>query len=343
MMKVLVTGGTGFLGRHLATRLVRQGDNVRVLARKTSSIDHLPQGVEIVYGDLKDKASLEMAVKGADVVYHTAAAMRGSLQEYEQSTVNGTARMLELALQTGVKRFVHISSIIVYQVYELEKNAVVDENCPYVRRPDQYGPYTRSKIQAEKLAVRFHKKGLPVVVVRPGLIYGPYSKVLFPHVGYSLGHGLFAIIGDGDNLLPLTYVENTVEAILLAGAKDEAIGRAYHIVDGVEVTQREYLKRYMAATGQNFIVTTLPLSLLFGLASIIEQLRRFGLCNSASLPSKYGLASKWKSLRFDTSKAQKDLLWHPSIGLEEGLRRTFEWYMSQKVSVQPIKALKITR
>jgi nucleoside-diphosphate-sugar epimerase len=334
MMKVLVTGGTGFLGRHLATRLVRQGDDVRVLARKTSSIDHLPQGVEIVYGDLKDKASLEMAVKGADVVYHAAAAMRGSWQEYEQSTINGTARMLELSLQTGVKRFVHISSIIVYEVYELGKNAIVDESCPYVRAPEQYGPYTRSKVAAEKLAFDFLKKGLPVVVVRPGLVYGPYSKVLFPHVGYSLGGRLFFIIGRGDNLLPLTYIDNIVDAILLAGAKEGAVGHVYHIVDEVEITQREYLKKYIAATNQKFIVTAVPLSLLFRLAALIEQLRRFGLLNSASLPSKYGLASKWKSLTFDTSKARKQLNWHPRISLEEGLKRTFDWY---KGSGQPVQ------
>jgi nucleoside-diphosphate-sugar epimerase len=325
-MKVLVTGATGFLGSHLVAQLVRRGDAVRVLTRKTSKTGYLPQGVEIVYGDLKDEESLRPAIEGTDIVYHAAAAMRGSWQEYEESTINGTARMLELSWQAGVKRFVHISSIIVYQVYELEKNAIVDESCPYVRDPERYGPYTRSKVEAEKLAFRFHKKGLPVVVVRPGLIYGPYGKVLFPHVGYALGGRLFFIIGRGDNLLPLTYVENTVDAILLAAIREEAIGQTYNIVDGVEITQREYLGKYIAATQANFHTLSVPFSLLLFLTALVEQLGDLGMMNIASLPSKYGLRSKWKSLKFDSSKAQRELYWHPRIGLEEGLKRTFEWY-----------------
>jgi nucleoside-diphosphate-sugar epimerase len=95
-MKVLVTGATGFLGSHLVAALVRRGDTVRVLCRTTSNTDRLPSGVEIVYGDLRNEDGLAAAIDGVDVVYHAGAAMRGSWQEYEQSTVNGTARMLEL-------------------------------------------------------------------------------------------------------------------------------------------------------------------------------------------------------------------------------------------------------
>jgi nucleoside-diphosphate-sugar epimerase len=326
-MKVLVTGATGFLGSHLVSRLVQQDDEVRALARKTSKIDHLPQqGVEIVYGDLKDRTSLQRAVEGVDIVYHAGAAMSGSWEEYEESTVKGTERMLELSLDAGVKRFVHISTIAVYRVYGLEKNSIIDENCPSEETPEKVGPYARAKVEAEKRVWRFYEKGLPVVVIRPGIIYGPRGKILFPHLGFPLKAGLFVIIGKGNHLLPLTYVDNTVDAILLVATREESVGQAYHIVDDGEITQREYLKKYMAATHSKFITLSVPFSLLLFSAILAEQLKKLKALNKSSSLSRYSLVSKWTSLRFDASKAKKELGWRPKVSLEEGLKRTFEWY-----------------
>lgn len=326
-MKVLVTGASGFLGSHLVSRLARQGDEVRALARRSSKTDHLRQpGVEIVYGDLKDRESLRRAVEGVDMVYHAGAALSGSWQEFEESTIKGTERMLELALAAKVKRFVHISSLAIYQVYELKKNTLVEETYAYEKAPEKVGNYTHSKVEAEQLAFRFYEKGLPVVAVRPGIIYGPRGKVLFPHLGYLLKNKLFVLIGQGDNLLPLTYIDNTVDAILLAAEKREAVGHAYNIVDAEEITQKVYLEKYMAATHSRFVVVSLPFSLLLSSITLVEQLRKSGVLNGAASPSRYGLTSKYKSLRFDTSKAKKELSWEQKISLAEGLKCTFEWY-----------------
>jgi nucleoside-diphosphate-sugar epimerase len=326
-MKVLVTGATGFLGGHLASRLVRQGDEVRALARRTSKIGHFrQQGVEVVYGDLKDRETLQHAVDGMEIVYHAGAAMSGSWKDFEESTIKGTERMLELSLEAGVKRFVHVSSLAVYQVYELQKNTLVNENNPYEKTPEKVGHYAHSKVEAEKLAFRFHEKGLPVVIVRPGIIYGPRGKVLFPHIGYPVKNKLFVIIGNGDNLLPLTYIDNTVEAILSAGAKEGVLGQAYNIVDDEAITQREYLEKYMAATHSRFLTLSMPFSLLLLSILLVEQMRNLGILTKASSPSMYGLVAKYKSLRFDTCKAKKELNWHPEISLEEGLKNTFDWY-----------------
>jgi 2-alkyl-3-oxoalkanoate reductase len=309
------------------TRLAQDWHDVHALVRPTSKTDHLPkERVTLITGDLKDKESLRRAICGIEVVFHAGAAVSGPREELETSTIRGTRYMLELAQAEGVKRFVHISSLSVYQVYQLQRNAIVDETCPVESMAERIGPYAHAKVEAEKLAMAYADQGLPVVVVRPGLIYGPRGTVLFPHLGYAIKNRLFAVVGSGTNLLPLTYVDNAVEGIVLAANSETAVGRAYTIVDGDEITQKEYLRRFLTAAKLNFFVVSIPFPLLLGTVKVVEQLRKTGILGSKSGPTVYGLASKYKSLRFDTTKARTELRWSPRVTLEEGLQRTFTWY-----------------
>ncbi|MBE9069915.1 NAD-dependent epimerase/dehydratase family protein [Leptolyngbya cf. ectocarpi LEGE 11479] len=325
-MKVLVTGATGFLGGHLVAKLMQAGDQVRILARPTAKVESLQQqDVEIVYGDLSDQTSLKTAVDGVDVVYHLGAAMGGSWANYEDITVRGTQRMLEVSLAAGVQRFVHISSLAVYQVYGLKRNAIIDETRPCDPTPEKVGSYCRSKVEAEKIVLQYYGKGLPVTIIRPGLIYGPRGRVMFPHIGQFLKNKIFLLIGQGTNLLPFTYVENTVEAIRLAGVSETAVGQIYQVVDDSEITQREYLNKFMAATRSQFPTLPIPFFLFIVAAFLVDRLKTVGLLKSSTF-SQYGVISKYKSLRFDSSKAKKELNWAPHIGIEEGLSKTFAWY-----------------
>jgi nucleoside-diphosphate-sugar epimerase len=332
-MEILVTGATGFLGRHLVSRLAGDGHTVRALARQGSQVDHLRQAsVTLVYGDLKDRESLQRAVDGVEMVYHAGAAMRGSWQEYGESTVQGTEQMLDLSLAAGVKRFVHISSLAVYQVHDLPRNAVVDEHTPYDPTPQRIGAYAYSKIEAEKAALAFYAKGLPVTVVRPGVIYGPHGKVLFPHLGYFVKKA-FVLIGRGDNLLPLTYIDNTVDALLLAAQHEQAIGQIYNVTDGVTITQKEYLEQFKQATQSTFPVIPVPMPLLLLPLALVEQLKALGVSKLPSA-SRYGLTSKYKSLYFDSTKAKQELGWRPQVSLADGLHRTFDWHNNQAAIYQ---------
>jgi predicted dehydrogenase/nucleoside-diphosphate-sugar epimerase len=327
----LVTGATGFIGSHLVARLVEDGHQVRALARTSSDLSYLQQQpVEIAYGDLRDERALKHALKGIDIVYHAGAAMRGSWEEYHESTIRGTERMLSLSLEAGVQRFVHLSSLVVYHVYDKPRNACITESCPYEENAKAVGPYAHAKVEAEKLVFRFYEQGLPVSVIRPGLVYGPRGPVMFPHIGYRVHKKIFVAIGKGDNLIPFTYIGNTVDAIMLASENPEAIGQAFHIVDDGDITQRQYLARYMAETLARFKTVSLPFPLLLLAIKQVDLLRRLGVLKPASAPSYYGLVTKYKSLRYDTSKAKKDLQWQPQVTLEEGLKRTFEWYRSSK-------------
>ena len=124
-----------------------------------------------------------------------------------------------------MKRFVHISSITVYRTWDHGREALIDETSPWDPYPERLGPYAHSKIEAEKRALRYLRQGLPVVLIRPGIIYGPGGRVMHPNVGYFVTNKLFLLVGRGDNLLPLTYVDNTVDGIWLAHSSGKAVGQ----------------------------------------------------------------------------------------------------------------------
>ena len=120
-MKILITGASGFLGRHLVKRLADEGHSIKALVRQTSRIDHLKKlNVDIVFGDLKDAASFESAVKESEIIYHLGATTHGTPLDFEESTIKGTQQLLQAALNAKVKKFIHISSIVVYKTYNLK-------------------------------------------------------------------------------------------------------------------------------------------------------------------------------------------------------------------------------
>jgi 2-alkyl-3-oxoalkanoate reductase len=321
-MKVLVTGATGFLGSRLVSALAARGDAVRALSRGAGVESRLQRAnVEIVRGDMKDRDSLRKAIAGVDAVCHAAAAMRGSWREYAETTIRGTEWMLESAREAGVKRFVHISSITVYRTGGLGKEALIDETCPLDPDPERRGPYVHSKIEAEKHAYRYLRQGLPVVVIRPGIIYGPGGRVMHPNVGYFVTKKLFLLVGGGDNPLPLTYVDNTIDGILLALSADKTAGQVYNLVDGVAITQKEFLDRYRTSVDGRFFTLSLPLPLLLAGAALIRHLKCLGI--TAIVSTAYGFKAQYANIRFDATKARRELGWQPRIALEEGLRRFF--------------------
>ena len=321
-MKVLVTGATGFLGSRLVSALAARGDAVRALSRGTDGESRL-QGTdtEIVRGDMKDRESLRRALAGVDAVCHAAAAMSGSWQEYVETTIRGTEWMLELSREAGIKRFVHISTITVYRTADLERGAFIDETSSLDPDPGRLGPYVHAKVEAEKHACRHLQQGLPVVVIRPGIIFGPGGRLLHPSVGYFVTKKLFLLVGDGTNPLPLTYVDNTVDGILLALSAEQAVGQTYNLVDGAAITQKEFLDHYRAAVDDRFVAISLPLPLLLAGAALAGRLKRFGL--PAIDTTVYGFKAQYANVRFDAAKASRELGWRPRISLKDGLRRTF--------------------
>ncbi len=238
-------------------------------------------------------------------MYHCGAATKGSWSDYLEATIRGTDRVLAASVAVGVKRFVYISSLSVYGVAQLKDGELVTEGAPYEPHPGQRGYYAHSKIEAEKLVTRYaNEQGLPITILRPGTIYGPRGKIFFPRIGYSFKNKIFVIIGRGDNLLPLVYVENLVEAIRLAGMREEAIGQIYNIVDDNQITQRKYLNELIARTGLKALTLHVPFRVVYLTASLLEAQAAVVRSKNPPLLSRYRLACGAKNLQYDTSLAK---------------------------------------
>ncbi|MBE0525017.1 MAG: SDR family NAD(P)-dependent oxidoreductase, partial [Methanosarcinales archaeon] len=225
-MKVFVTGGTGFTGGHLVRRLVKEGHDVGVLARKTSNTQLLEKhGVEIITGDITDKDMVKKAVNGFDRVYHIAAMYRegGGISEkpFWDVNVEGTKNMLEASVHANVDRFIHCST---GGVHGNISKPPANESYPY--NPGDV--YQKSKLEGEKLALDYFARGLPGVVIRPTGIYGP-GDLRFLKLFKSIQTGKFVMIGNGEVLYHLVYIDDLVEGFVLCGKKDIAVGQTYII------------------------------------------------------------------------------------------------------------------
>lgn len=327
----LVTGATGFIGSHLVTRLLADGVTVRALVRRNSA--HAGRlvdcDVEIVEGDLTEPALLAAATRGAQVVYHVGAPMGRSWTEHRDTTIQGTAHLLGAAIDAGVERFVHVSTLAVYDLARARAGTVITEDWPYQDAAGQMGAYAYAKIEAEKRVFDAGaRRGLPVTVVRPGIVLGPRGQVFFPHLGYRIGDRLFIVPGDARVPLPLTSVESTVDGIRKTATSPRAVGRAYNLVDDGAITIADYLRGFIEATGTGARIVVLPFIAPFVATAGYELAARIGLL-PAGITSRAQLRWKRARVRFDTTRARTELGWTPAMPLEAALSRTFAWYSAR--------------
>jgi len=206
--KVLVTGASGMLGSRTVAILSERGCTVRALVRKTSRTDHLRlPNVTIFYGDVVEASSMSAAFDGVDYVIHAAADTSGSEEKGKRITVQGTRNILNLCRTFKVKKLVYISSCNVYGVTDYQLNQLVNEDSPLERFPEKRGAYSASKLAAEEHVIREMKAGsYPIVILRPGTIYGPGGELFTPMLGFSLFHKIFIVIGNGKFELPLISI-----------------------------------------------------------------------------------------------------------------------------------------
>ena len=320
-MKVLVTGGTGFVGSHLVSRLVKKGQSVRVLVRKGSNVDYLKKlDVELCLGDITDKNSIKTAIKGIDVVYHIAALFRQARfpdKVYWQVNAQGTQSMLEASYEEGVKRFVHCSTV---GVLGHIANPPADETYPY--NPGDV--YQRSKCEGEKIALKFFQdKKFPVVVARPTAIYGPGDMRLFKLFKY-VSSGRMIILGDGNSFYHLVYVEDLATGFELCAQKENAVGKVY-ILGGEEyLTLNDLVDLIAEVLGVSLSKIHLPVFPVKALSILCEK-----VCIPLRVePPLHRRRVDFftKSRAFNISRAKEELGYEPKFDLETGLRLTGEWY-----------------
>ena len=205
-MKVLVTGGAGFLGRYIIEKLLSEKCDLTAIVKLSTSTTALEgEKIKLIYGDIRDEAVLKRAVAGVDVIVHAAATMWGSWEDFHAINVESTRNLLDLTRGRRLKRFVHISSVSVYDHTGVESGHVFREDSPYQEKDHIF--YSKSKMEAEKVVLEYREThNMPTVILRPGALYGVGGPLYSAQLGLPLGGKRYGLIGDGGAKLPLCHV-----------------------------------------------------------------------------------------------------------------------------------------
>lgn len=320
MAKILVTGATGFTGGSLCQRLVASGEEVVAFVRPGPRVESLQtMGVECRFVDIKDPASLAQHFHGIDRVYHIAAAYRtehADTGEFFLVNVEATRYLLELAKKNRVQRFVHCSTVGVQGAIS---DPPADEN--YRFAPGDH--YQESKKEGELLALRYAAEGLPVAVVRPVGIYGP-GDTRFLKLFKPIDRKLFVMIGSGESLYHMTYIDDLVEGFILAGTRPEAVGEVFTIGGERYTTLRELVNTIADVLGRPRPFLSIPYRPVYAASVLCDRIcRPLGIA-----PPLYPRRVEFfvKSRAFTIEKAKRLLGYVPKVSLAEGLARTRDWY-----------------
>ncbi len=319
---VLVTGATGFVGSHLAERLVTEGAQVRALVRNPQKlIPSLRDRVEVICGDLLQSDRLAAATANCEIVFHIAAWLGRPNQREAAYAINvaATQQLAEAARAAGVRRFIGTSSIAVYgSILE----GVVDETWPHWN----VYLYGETKSLGEQVAWAAMTDRFEVTIIRPAEVYGPRGGAWTTLPVRLAQRGIPSLVGGGHGLAHPVYVENLVDAYLLAAQRDEAIGEAFTICD-TDIPWREFYGRYAALAGKR--ARSIPMWLAWcgacGAELSTKITRRPPTLSRAILGFATGRCT------FTTDKARRLLGWSPRCSLDEGFRRTEQWLREIKL------------
>ena len=330
-----VTGGAGFLGRAVVDRMLRRGVAVRCLVRSASAADALLRSVDetvhdrlhVVVGSLTSPEDCRRLVDGLSHGIHVAATGSGSTASLFMNNVVGTRQLLSAVRRAGCDRMVLVSSIAVHGTDHLRPGQTVDESCPIDPRPELRDAYTFSKIAQERLCHEAGTEwGLPLVVVRPGVIYGPGRDCVTSRVGLRIGPA-FVQIG-GRHKLPYTYVDNCADAIVAALCATGAVGGTFDVVDDEVPTGNQVVRRFRAKAG-SLRVVKVP---AFAIGPLSRLYLRYSHRSRGQLPpvlTPYRCAASWKPLRYSNARAKAVLGWQPETPLSIALDRTLAAWTSR--------------
>ncbi|RME50837.1 MAG: NAD-dependent epimerase/dehydratase family protein [Deltaproteobacteria bacterium] len=328
-MRVLVTGGTGFLGGHLIDALVARGDEVRALVRDSSrsrrEAERLERlGVTLVRGDLSNRKEIAEGARGCSVVFHCAAIASdwGKYEIFHQVNVEGTRNVLGACQDVGVARLVHVSSPSV--IFAHEDQVDVDESVPYPTRFRD--PYCETKAKAEAIVLAANGEGdVTTTALRPHAIWGPRDMTILPRIAEAARRGRLRIIGNGKNRVSTCYVTNAVDALLLAAEREEAAGNAYFITDGGSHNAWEFFDKLLAAVGLEGPKRSIPFGVAYAIGTVMEWAWRLLPLSGHPIVTRYGVAHLARTTTYTIEKARRDLGYTPRVGLEEGLEAVRAW------------------
>ena len=327
-MRLLVTGGTGFIGSHLAEQGRRLGAEVVVLGlvdrpEERANAELLRrQGVEVMAGSITDAELCRRAVRGATHVFHLAVAMREGAKSdeyFESINLDGTRHLLESSAAERVRRFVYCSTIGIY-----------GHRAPGITREDSpLAPgniYERTKVAAERLVGELGaERSIPWIILRPADVYGPRDQRLLK-LFKGVAAGRFPLFGQGEGRRHMIYVDDVVSGFFRACERDRALGHGFILAGPKACTLRELVAEVQQATGSPRYGVRLPLGPMLAVAGVVEDVSR----SLGVEPPIYRRRMDffWSDSEFDTTRARQALDWAPRVELPEGIRRTLADYRS---------------
>ncbi len=320
-MAILVTGASGFLGSHVVEELLTRGTRVRALVRRPDQAERWQgRGVEVVTGDVRSVEDVARAIAGVSVVHHCAAAVgpHFSRREIYDTNLTGVRNVLDALRRAGTGRLVLVSSVNVLGTRNLDP-ATEEAPCRY-----SHDPAADVKIEAEQLAWDFAKQGVGVTVIRPGFIYGPGDPHNIPKLCRAIRRGKFAFIGSKDNVVPIVHVSDVVQAMLLAGEKPGASGRAYLITDGSRTTIGELISHLAELLGCPVPTKRLPFVVPWFGCLLFDLLRP--LLRGPAPINRPGLRFVGTSRFVDIRRARQELGYDPHVTYRSGMNAAVRWF-----------------
>ncbi len=322
-MKILITGGTGYIGGAMTRRLLDRGDQVVLLARTPAKAAPLQAlGAEVSAGDLTDRASLDRAVAGCDAVVHCAGIPRpATWRVFRRVHVTGTESLVSAARSAGVKRLLYLASLAV--VFDGNDVNGSDETLPYPKK--FIDPYSQTKAEGEQLALAANDPaGMTVTSVRPAMVWGPGDSTILPIMA-RLSRSLLGIPvpGDGAKLEATTYIDNLTDGMLAALDSPKASGRTYFLLDDFQISARDFLSRQLEAIGVEPRYCRIPRHMAGGIGWLLD--RTAGLLRLPVPLAYFGYRMAVTERCVSTTRAQEDLGYRPAVGLEDGLARLAAW------------------
>jgi 2-alkyl-3-oxoalkanoate reductase len=327
-MLLLVTGANGFLGRYVVAEALRRGHRVQALVRSRAQAQRhewaSDANVELTEADLRSTQGLANALSGADCILHLAAAKSGDMYAQYAGTVVATENLLEAMIKAGTRRIVAVSSLSVYDYLQIANFDTVDEDSPVEANAFERDEYAHTKLVQERL-IREHatKHDWDWTVLRPGVIWGK-GNLWTARLGVKVGRRVWVRTG-GAARLPLTYVENCAEAVVLAAETSVAHGQVFNVIDDEQPTQRQFVKLLKRESAPDAVIVPVPLTVMRAVATSADLTNRLLFKRRAKIPGLFipaRLEARCRPLSFANQKVKSFLAWSPRYPLAEAMRRS---------------------
>jgi nucleoside-diphosphate-sugar epimerase len=347
--RILVTGSNGFIGTKVVEILLEYGfSNLRCFVRPSSQLGRLEnllsqcnacKNVELVTGDLLSRDDCGKAAEGVSIIYHLAAGMEKSFAGAFMNSALTTRNLMDAFLRCGqAKRFVNISSFAVYSPLSLKRGDLLDESCPLEDAPqERFDAYGFGKLKQEELVKEYGSKyGLPYVIVRPGYVFGPGKRELSGRVG--IGTFGFFIQVNGSNFLPLTFVDNCAEAVVIAGLKAGVDGEIFNVVDDELLTGCQFLEAYKTKV-KSCRSIRIPYFVGYGLSSLWEKYAKWSKNQLPPAFNRRRCDAEWKGNSYSNRKLRERLGWKPRVPMQQAMEAFLEQFETngETASVKVLK------